>query len=86
MALMRKLSRAICVLGQPSFNHFPFESPLTADFERGEFLLSQQPVDSESVHVEVLSDLLKRQQLFGHLVARLECHRSRYERTSTRGY
>ena len=76
---MGKLSRAICVFQQPSFNHFSFESPLAADFERWELLLSQQSVDGESVHVKVFSDLLKRQQLFGHFVARLEFHQSRHE-------
>ena len=83
---MGKPSRAICVLQQPSFNHFSFKSPLAADFKRWKLLLSQQSVDGESVHVKVLSDLLKRQQLFGHLVARLEFHGSRRERTSTQGY
>jgi hypothetical protein len=48
--------------------------------------LSQQSVDGESVHIKVFSDLLKRQQLFGHFVARLEFHRSRDERTGTRCY
>jgi hypothetical protein len=83
---MGKLSRAICVLQQPSFNHFSFKSPLAADFERRKLLLSQQSVDGESVHIEVFSDLLKRQQLFGHFVARLEFHRSRDEQTGTRCY
>ncbi len=83
---MGKPSRAIGILQQPSFNHFSFKSPLAADFERRKLFLSQQSVDGESVHVEVFSDLLKRQQLFGHLVARLEFRRSPHERTGARCY
>jgi hypothetical protein len=71
---MGELARAICVLHQPSFNHFSLKSPFAADFKRWKLLLSQQPIDGESVHVEVFGDLLKRKQLFWHFVARLESH------------
>jgi hypothetical protein len=73
---MGKLSRVIGVFLQPSFNHFSLKSPLAADFKRWKLLLSQQSVDGESIYVKVFSDLLKRQQLFGHFVARLKFHRS----------
>jgi hypothetical protein len=67
---MGELLRATCVLPQPSFKHFSLKSPLATDFKRWKLLLSHQSIDGESVHVEVLGDLLKRKQLFWHVVAR----------------
>ena len=73
-ALMGELLRDTCVLPQPSFKHFSLKSPLATDFKRWKLLLSHQSIDGESVHVEVLGDLLKRKQLFWHVVARLEIY------------
>ena len=56
---MGELARVIGVFQQPRFNHFPFKSPLAANFERRKLLLSQESVDGESVHVQVFSNFLE---------------------------
>ena len=57
------LPRFLFVLAQPSLNHFLLKSPLVTNFECWKPLI-QQPIDGEFVHVEVVGNLLKRQQRF----------------------
>jgi hypothetical protein len=66
--LMRELLRVTCVFPQPSFKHFSLKSPLATDFKRWKLLLSYQSIDGESIHVEVFGDLVKRKQLFWHII------------------
>jgi hypothetical protein len=58
------LPRVLCIFHQPGFNHLMIKSPLVTDLKPRKLFLAQQPIDCESVHVEIFSDFVNSEQPF----------------------